>query len=317
MPAETVKIYCYDQQVVPVLVDGVLIRVYDEAGVVFQTQDYTGSVIPGAVEFTLTGTPDPSPTVYTIRMSKLGVAFDGVLGDKSKSPQKISIYSPPLTTNDFDVYGNVISQPVSSNPYLCRCGCRVFNQDTTAADDALAIVQSEYVPIGVSAAAGSLMVTGRQSQIKATTYSGEAGWIIVDLLREGIYWVTVEGLSDEPRRIHVPDRDGFDLVKLMFPIVERVVYTPSSLSLAVGETSVVTPVVTASDTRVLTGTAQDDVEYTSSDPTVAQVSVTETVLNITAIASGSATISASAKDTSITFLPAAVITQTPITVTVA
>ena len=99
---------------------GVLIRVYDAAGAVFQTQQYTDS--SGVAEVTLDG--DTPAISYTIRMSKTGVAFDGSLGNASKSPLLITVFSPPSVVpggNSFEIKGETFTRPVSPDLRLCRC----------------------------------------------------------------------------------------------------------------------------------------------------------------------------------------------------
>lgn len=311
MGVETVKIYCYDEQVVPELVDGVLVRVYDEAGAVFVTQGYTGDAGTGIVEFSLTGTPDPTPTNYTIRLSKLGVAFDGILGDESKSPQLISIYSPPLTTNNFDVYGNLFHHPVSSSPLLCRCSAYLFNADSTPADGAAVFLTSTYSPNLVGSTWGYAMAVN-DIQINADS----SGYVEVDLPRGGIYWVTVQGLVNTPLKIIVPDRDGFNLLHMLFPVVQSITYAPTSISLAVGETVEVVPTIVASDTQILVGAAPYDVTYAVADGSVATVAPSEDKLEIVGITAGSTTLSGSRADESVVFLPENPISQTPLSITV-
>lgn len=312
MAVETVEIYCYDEQVVPALVDGVLVRVYNEAGDTFITQGYTGDADTGKVEFSLDGAAAPSPINYTIRLSKQGVAFDGYLGDKSKSPQLIAIYSPasgsPTGTNNFEVYGNLFHNPVSSDPYLCRVSGYIMNQDGTAFAKANVFVENLFDPIIVNGRA----VLGRRQNYEAD----DDGFVSFNLYRQSTYRLAIEGLIDTPREVHVPDLDGFSLTDLLFPIVAQVVYAPTSVSVAVGEETEVTPTVTFSDGRTGTGAAGDDVTYTAADEGVASVGIRDDKLVIIGVAAGSTTVSASRSDTSIIILPTPTITQTPLQITV-
>lgn len=312
MAVELVEIYCYDEQVVPELVDGVLVRVYNEAGDTFITQGYTGDAGSGKVEFSLDGTAAPTPTNYTIRLSKQGVAFDGYLGDKSKSPQLVAIYSPasgsPTGTNSFDVYGNVFHNPASSDPYLCRVSGYIMNQDGTAFAGANVFVENLFDPIIVNGRA----ILGRRQNYEAD----DDGFVSFDLYRESTYRLSVEGLIDTPREIHVPDLDGFNLIDLLFPVVTQIVYSPSSVSVAIDGEIEVTPTITFSDGRTATGTGADDVTYEVADGAVASVSVGEETLTIRGVGPGSTTVSADRSDESIIILPTPTITQTPLQITV-
>ena len=122
MAVETVRIYTEDELGDPL--EGVLVRFFDDNDA-FVTQQYS-SLVGGEAyaEVSLDG-DDPTPVDYTIRMSKTGVAFDGGLGDSSRTPQSISVYSPPgaspPTSNGFTVVGQTFTRPTASDPRLCRC----------------------------------------------------------------------------------------------------------------------------------------------------------------------------------------------------
>jgi hypothetical protein len=312
MASETVTIYCKDQQTpTPDLVDGVLIRVFNAAGDTFITQDYTGNVIPGAVEFTLDG--DDPPNTYTIRMSKVGVAFDGSIGDESKSPQSIDIYSPPAAsptgTNDFDVYGETFTRPTATNPRLCRCSGYFFKPNGGAYEDMEIEIHNQLNPTIVD---GNAIM--QEIHNLSVVSADSSGYVEIDLYRNGVYRVFLRGLESCTRTIYVPDASSVNIVNLVFPYVSDVIYAPTSVSIAVDATEDVTPTVYVSDGRTLTGTANEDVEYTIADESVATVAVGD-VLTITGVSSGSTTLSASRIDESTVVIPDG-ITQTPLSITV-
>ena len=121
MANETVRIFVEDQQTpTPSPIENVLVRVFDSTGTTFLTENY--SDVSGIADFTLDG--DDPPNEYQIRLSKNGVAFSGSLGDDSKSPQLIQVYSPPSSApngkNDFTVKGETFTRPVATDPRLCR-----------------------------------------------------------------------------------------------------------------------------------------------------------------------------------------------------
>lgn len=309
MAIETVQVYCYDEQVPAQLVDGVLVRVFNEAGDTFIAQGYTGDAGTGIVEFSLDGSL--TGTRYRIRLFKTGVAFDGSLGDQSKSPQYIDIYSPaagsPTGTNDFDIYGDVFHHPSASDPRLCRCSGYVVYPNGRAATDALLELVNLYNPI---IADSNRLVAGGRLEVEAD----DDGYIEVDLYREGEYRAVLSGICDEPRHIYIPDRNGWNLADILFPVVAQVTYDVPTLALAVGGEGDVVPTITYSDTRV----AEDfeDVEWVSSDEAVATVVSAVDHIVVTGVAAGTATIYAIRADDSIVRTPEAGITQTPVVVIV-
>jgi uncharacterized protein YjdB len=310
MASETVRVFVEDEQSpTPAPIENVLVRVFDAAGAVFISQDYTDAL--GIADFTLDG--DDPPNGYTIRLSKTGVAFDGNLGDGSKSPQKIEVWTPPANapsgTNDFEVRGQTFNRPVATDPRLCRLSGFFRRSD----GEPYAWLDFRFKPCFKPAIVdddGVLWGT-----IEART--DEDGYIEIDLFREGEYRVTVETLTDDERLIVIPDVSSENIVEILFSIVETVVFLPASLTMAVDDQEEVVPTVIASNQQVLEGTAQQDVEYTSSDETVAIVTVQSDLLVITAVGVGTCQIDVARLDESIVVIPDTGITYTPLSITVA
>jgi uncharacterized protein YjdB len=319
MAVETVKVYVKDQLNSPIV--GVLVRVFDAAGAVFITQDYTVLVSGRAVaEFALDGN-DP-PNSYTIRLSKTGVAFDGALGSASKSPQLITIYSPPESapneTNNFEVVGQTFVLPTATNPRLCRCSG--FFKDPAgrplAALDFTIINQFDPTVVDGYAVLSS----------KIDLRTDKDGYVEVDLYRNGHYHSMIESVeapeADDTgaiifeRNLVVPDRSSVNLVDLIFPIVTGVAWDPETLEVMEGETLDVYPTVTTSDYRELAGSAFEDVIYDTDDHTVAVVTALPDKLVIAGVGPGTANLTAVRKDQSIVSIPAAPITGQPIAITV-
>lgn len=309
MASETVRVFVVDQQTpTPAAIENVLVRVFNAAGDTFITQDYTD--VSGIADFTLDG--DDPPNEYQIRLSKTGVAFDGGLGDDSKSPQLIQVYTPasasPSGTNDFTVKGQTFSRPVATDPRLCRASGFFRRADGQPYPNLDVIFTPRFKPAIVdddSVMWGSINLR-----------TDENGYLEVDLFRYGEYSVMLESLEDCPRLVVVPDSPSENVVELLFPVVEQVVFLPASLSIAVGEEAEVVPTVTASDQRVLEGAASGDVKYTSSDETVATVSAQGDKLVITGVAAGTAQIDVERLDETIVVIPDSGIVYTPLSITV-
>lgn len=309
MASETVRVFVEDQQTPTAApIEGVLVRVFDAAGTTFITQDFTDAV--GVADFTLDG--DDPPNEYQIRLSKTGVAFDGGLGDDSKSPQLIEVWSPPASspsgTNDFTVKGETFSRPVSTDARLCRASGFFRRADGQPYPNLDVIFTPRFKPAIVD---GDSVMWG-----SIHTRTDEEGYLEIDLFKGGEYSVLIETLEDCRRDVVVPDASSENLVELLFPVVEQVVFSPATVSLVVGATADITPTVTGSDQRVLEGAAGGDVEYTVADTDIASVSVQSDNIVITAIKAGSTQLDVSRRDESIVVIPDTGITYAPLPITV-
>ena len=292
----TVRVYAVDENTDPL--EGVLVQVYDATDI-FVTQNTTALVLTEAyAEFTLNG--DDPPVDYTIRMSKAGVAFDGLLGDDSKTPQAIQVYDPPAAapvtgTNYFTVQGQTFTRPASTDPRLCRAS-GFFKDSAGRPRNDLSIV---FVPL-----ASPLIVDGDAImgyQLDGST--DDDGYFQVDLYRGGEYRATVESFEDFIREITIPDASSANLVHILFPVVQTVEFDPTSVSVAVDATVDVTLTITTSSGVVL-DPVDGDVIFTTNDSDVATVQVTdEGKLRIMGRSAGTTTITATRADTSIITVP--------------
>jgi hypothetical protein len=307
--SETVRVFVVDQQTpTPAPIENVLVRVFNAAGDTFITQDYTDA--QGIADFTLDG--DDPPNEYQIRLSKVGIAFDGSLGDDSKSPQLIEVWSPPANspsgTNDFTVKGETFLRPVATDPRLCRASGFFRRSDGSPYPNLDLIFTPRFKPAIVD---GDSVMWG-----DIHTRTDDDGYVEIDLFRGGEYAVEVETLEDCQRHVVVPDASSENLIELLFPVVEQVTFDQASLALSIGESATVVPTVVSSDQQVLEGAAGGDIEYTVLDPTVATVLVQEDGIVITALAAGSTQLDVSRRDESIVVVPDTGITYTPLPITV-
>lgn len=314
---ETVKIYTYDES--GDALPGILVRAYDAAGATFVTQQVSSMVDDEAIaELTLDGTT--TGTAYTLRLSKNGVAFDGSLGDCSKSPQLISVVSPVAALpNNFEVTGETFSIPTSPNQRLCRCSgffLDVSGRPLVGLD--LTFI-NEFYPTVMD---GSAVIS---SEVHTTT--DKNGYVELDLYRNGKYAAWVPGIeaSDDldgthaiayPRYMVIPNRASANLPDLLFPVVSAVDFGAGSVSVGYLATATLTPVVTASDGRTLLGTANEDVLYAITDPSVAGLSTSGTKVFIVGVSAGVTTLTAVRRDLTVTKVPNQPISGQPITITV-
>lgn len=310
MASETVRIFVVDQQTpTPAPIENVLVRVFDATGAIFIAQDYTD--VNGIADFTLDG-GDP-PNEYQIRLSKTGIAFDGSLGDDSKSPQLIEIWTPatssPSSTNDFTVRGQTFSRPVATDLRLCRASGFFRRADGHPYPNLDLIFTPRFKPAIVD---GHSVMWG-----DIHTRTDKDGYLEIDLYRGGEYAVEVETLEDCQRDIVIPDATSINLIDLLFPVVAQVTFDLQSLALLSGESVDVVPTVLASDLRELVSPAGDDVIYTIADPTVASVVLGDGKIVVTALQPGTTQLDVSRKDATIVVIPNTGIVYAPILITVA
>jgi len=314
---ETVVFNVSDQDNNPIV--GVLIRVYDAAGAVFQTQQYTD--VNGVAE--IDGLAGNNPAIpYTIRMSKTGAAFDGSLGSASKTPLLITVFSPPSAVpggNSFDIKGETFVRPVSPDLRLCRCSG--FFKDITGKP--LPGLEIKFInEFGPSVVDGNA-VMGEGIYFKTDQY----GYGCIDLYRNGQYmaWVAgvqaADGNSEHalgfPRNMVIPDQGSANLVNLLFPIVSNVDVSPNPIALALNQAVNPSVVVTADDGRTLVGTACEDVYYDVLDKSVAGISVTMDNLFLVGVNPGTTQLTAVRKDQSIVKIPSNNLLSAPVIIIVA
>jgi len=313
---ETVRVYTVDENADPL--EGVLVRFFDSLDT-FVTQNISSLVGAEAyAEVTIDG--DTPPIDYTIRLSKTGVAFDGLLGDDSRTPQAISVYSPPgaspPTSNGFTVQGQTFVRPAATDPRLCRCsgfffdlsGRPLANLDMHFIAACFNEGQDPYSPTIVD---GNAVLQGG----RIITRTDSRGYFQIDLYRTGEYSVLIQGQETMLRKVKVPDASSINVVSLLFPVVTSVVFNPDPLSISVDNYVDVDVVITASDGRVL-DVGDQDVTFASTDTAVASIQIVENKLRVFGVAPGVTTITAVRADTSIQTIPSEPQTYTPLSVTV-
>jgi len=317
MAVETVRIYTIDELGDPLV--GVLVRFFDNADA-FVTQQYSALVGAEAyAEVSLDG-DDPTPIDYTIRMSKTGVAFDGGLGDDSKTPQAISVYSPPgtvpPTSNGFTVRGQTFTRPVAADPRLCRASG--FFRDVSGRPLAnldlhfIGLCQNDaQAPMSPMIVDGDAVLQGGE----LVTRTDANGYLQIDLYRTADYGVLMQGFETDLRSIKVPDAPSVNLVELLFPVVTSIEFSPDPLTLSVNDVVDVDVTVLSTDGQVV-DISKEDLLFKSSDSGVASVQVIDSKLRVVGVAAGTAEITAERADQSIVTIPEEPTTYAPLSVTV-
>lgn len=266
-------------------VEGVVVRVFDSSGTVFQTQGTSDA--DGKVLFNLL-----APVTYQARFFKPKFSLYPV--------QNFSVLEAPVApnTNEFPIVGYVFKPPEAVHPRLCRCsGFFLYPNGAPAPNHDLQFI-AKFNPLLFD---GDAMLKERVSG-----RTDERGYFEIDLVRFGQYDVTLEGFEDQLRCITVPDNPSSNLPDLLFAVVDRVELDPPgpyNIGLGPANEIVITPTVWASSGRQLPGTALADVLWRISDTTVASVAATNEKLILRGLKAGVAELQALRADSSIIRIP--------------
>jgi hypothetical protein len=290
MAIETVDILVQSDEVAPEPVDGVTVRVYDAAGAALITSGVTGTVVPGRVEFSLEGS-NPA-TVYQLRFH--------LNGGSIVSPQQIAVYSPPAAApsgaNLFEVEATLFSLPPAADHRLCRCSGHVRGPDGIPRRG----IDMHFIPCFNPLVVEGMGVLGERVRVK----SDKAGFVQVDLYRNGIYRATIESHENIQREVVVPDRSSVNLNHLLFPVVAAVSFDPPGpWSIPAGAELEIEPTIRASDFRVLEGTGDADVTYAVDDTNIAHVAVRANRIYIRGLVVGATSFRVGRRDRSIVYIP--------------
>lgn len=283
MSVETVNVLVQNDFPLGTPVPGVVVRIFDSTGTNFVTSAV--SDVNGQASFSL-----PADVPYQVRFFLTRFSI--------QQPVLITPVSAPVApvTNDFMAVGHVYSPPEAVSLRMCRCSGFFINLDGSPAIEHAVHIVSVFDPLTVD---GNAMLTERLIQ-----HTDHTGYVQFDLVRNGQYEVTVEGLEDQVRIITVPDAAAMNLPDMMFAVVDHVTFAPPGpWSLSSGQRMLVTPTVYTSDGRVLPGIAPADVLWSTDDSSVALVCYAGTQLEFRGGRPGTASLLCVRKDNSIIRIP--------------
>jgi hypothetical protein len=287
MALETVRVVFLDTEVVPALVDGVVVRVFDADNNLI-TMATSGAVDPGTAQLELEG--DTAALVYQLRFYLPGSAV---------TPKLIEVFSPASLsstgTNDFSVSVEVFALETATEPQLCRASGYV----TGPSGRARVGVDLIFLPkFNAFVDETSAALPGRFI-VRTNKY----GFASVDLYRSAMYQVTIAGREEVVRNIEVPDRSSVLLGHLLFPVVVAVEYVESGpYTVAVDQSLFLTPHVRSSDFRAL-GVGPEDVLYSITDQAIASVQISGDRIVVRGLAAGTTSLRVTRLDNSIVYLP--------------
>jgi len=293
MAYEPVDLLVVDDSPATTPVEGVVVKVYDEAGAIFYTQATTNN--EGVASFLL-----PSSLKFQFRFYRFATTF--------QQPQTFEVLAAP-NPNKFVTTAHIFKRPEATDLRLCRCSGYFRRPDGKPAKNLDLHLVNKFKPMLLE---GSGVLTER---LRKKTDAD--GYIEVDLIRFGQYEVLIEGLEDCLRLVHVPDAPSANLPDLVFPVVEQVILNPEgSFAVSVGAQIEVIPSVFSSDGRQLPGTATEDVRWSTEDDSIALVLPNRETLVIQGASPGTTNLIASRRDQSIVRVPNTPILGQPVTITV-
>lgn len=288
------KVILKDDQLVPVVVEGVTVWVYSALDVLL-TQGLTD--VNGEVSFMLDGSADPG-TEYILRFRKDGWSMT------SGPTQKIRVLDPVVLpdTNIFDVQAHEYVHPESTDPQFCILSGYLIDIFGRAwAERTIEFHLCPYFPLvaaGGSAFPGDPSIVGRRMIVSSASIKTDAdGYLEVSLPRGGQFEVHLYGQEDPGNVIFfitVPDAAGFKVEDVFFPYVTMLEWPENPVEIPVGDTTEMTFEVTLSDQRVLSNVeAKGLLVFTSSDEAIATAVYYEGILSVTTRAVGTALLSVS------------------------
>lgn len=208
MGVVTVTIQVVDDEAIPAIMDGVLVRVFDATGTTFLASGITGTITPGEVDFSLTG--DVPGINYLAFLSKDGVSF-------LPAPSKpILVTDPPNPNNTFQFAGHIGLQDVIATVVVRDeslapvegIRVRIFDAgdtfvtelDTSALGEAVVVLPGAVSPglgyiLRITPAAGSVVQGGPTQTISVIDPLSGSETNIFDFILEALPTIPV---SDDP-----------------------------------------------------------------------------------------------------------------------
>lgn len=281
MAFQPVDVFCVDTTPFTNPIAGVVVKVLSTNGLIVYGQVTTDS--DGHAGFLL----DDGVANYQVRFFKIAVTFT--------NPLQIVVSS--TEPNVFDVPGELLSPPVPADSRLCTAFGFFRNVSGAPAKSTEINFIAKFDPLWVDG-------TGILKE-RVVVRTDETGYVQVNLFRNGQYDCTIAGEEEITRHIDVPDLPNCNIVDLIFPIPQSVVYSPvGPYTVSVGATLNLVPTVTASDGENL-GLDTDDVSYVSDNVNVfsLQMALDGKSINIVGIGAGTANIVVSRTNKSIIHIP--------------
>lgn len=281
--AVPVNIYAVDSTPQASAVSGVAVGIYDPATLVQVAYGLTDS--NGMAPFFLPGSLDGQS--YEARFFKIGFLFT--------NPQLISIYEPEaLTTpNGFQTVASqvgVFGAPL--DPRVCRCAGRFLNYQNQPVVNALVRVAQDADLLKKTP---KIVDSNAIAPSVLETNTDQNGFVVLDLLRMGEFFITFAGEDDALWNFKVPDRPTANLIDLIHPYPISLTWglVGTSFTISVTQLTLIPVSVLFSDYVTRTNELQKIIQFMNSDASVIDLVFLsrESKIGITGRAPGSATVS--------------------------
>lgn len=279
--ATPVNVFIKDNTVVPAAIQGVIANVYNPTTLALIASATSDSA--GRAAFSLPGSTSPGVS-YEVRFYKLGVIF--------ANPKQIQVIEPVVTNNDFDMSGTLLTLETATDPNCCRCTGRLLDFSNRPLSNILIRIVAQADLSGQI----PKVVNGNLISAEAMNLRTDSnGFVKVDLLRGGQYWVMYSGEDDNTISITVPARSSVNLIDLMYPQPVSLVWDPvaapgNAVSTTVGNAIIVGGTLTFSDYSSITVNFTPFLTFTPANTAIVSTAGTSTGVSITGVAPGSTSI---------------------------
>lgn len=260
---------------------GVSVQLFNPTTLAFAASAVTDA--DGKAAFLLDG------GTYEARFFKMGISF--------AQPMNLIVDDPVVVPNDFFMFGTPVGDfGLSPNPRVCRCVGRFLNFSGYPVPNAL---------LRVVAPADSVLKTprvidGDLVSVEAMNFhTDKDGWLALDLLRGGEYYITFSGESDAVWNIKVPELPTCNLIDLLHPQPVRVTWDMEGpFELMQDEKLLVTPTCLFSDGEALHEHLDKWLDFLNEDETKVEVlySAPGGQLQLKGLAPGTSRITVAVKD---------------------
>lgn len=308
--AVPVDIFVLDDSLAQLPIQSVVVQVLNPSTYAIVASGTTG--VDGRAAFTLPGAASPG-TEYEVRAFKLGVIFS--------NPFKIAVVDPVVTTNKFDLAGTKLDLPVATDPRCCRCTGRFMDFRNLPIPN----VSFRVSAINTSGKQTPKVVDGNIISPDTMLFSSDKdGYVSLDLVRSGQYYVTFSGEEDVNWLIYVPDRASVNLIDLIHPYPVSLSWDQTdapgnSVSVQISQVKTVRYALTMSDYRVVDegGNTQEVVQVWNSNPDIASVGAGDSMIGLKGVSSGTVSVTATLKEVLSPYrVPFPVLSYTPLSVSV-
>lgn len=276
--AVPVNVYVFDETVTKVPLAGVTVAVFNPSTMAQVAAGVTD--VDGMAALLLTG------GTYEARFFKQGFIFS--------NPLSMLVLEPATQPNGFEVGAHAVGVfGVPIDPALCRCVGRFVNLKNQPMPNAMVRISAEMEIYSKSPKVAYGNMVG-SSAMEFRTDSN--GFVVIDLLRTGKFWLTFAGEEDISWNFVVPDRASVNLIDLIHPQLMSMAYEAvgNAVSLAVGGVVEVPITVEFSDYQDHSDSLNNLVTITNNDPAIADITLSGPKLVITGVSVGSTTVTAEA-----------------------